>query len=164
MSKFFNDILQSDEFREEFFVAESQARLANLLDEKGISRAELARLLDVSRARITQIFSDDARNLTLRLLARSFLALGEEPTIVTKRELEVLRSKVGSLSKDGPPLRRRSDASRDVLTASMIADLLRASADHEFGEQEKGSRRKDSARQWAEEGSNVLPFRGAAHG
>jgi transcriptional regulator with XRE-family HTH domain len=75
MNNPFGEILGSDEFREELFIAETQARLSQMLDDKGVSRAELARKLSVSRARVTQIFADDANNLTLKLLARSLLPL-----------------------------------------------------------------------------------------
>ena len=61
MGNKFQKVFESEEFREEFFVAKAQAELAALLDERGISRAELARKLNVSRARVTQIFSDEAR-------------------------------------------------------------------------------------------------------
>jgi transcriptional regulator with XRE-family HTH domain len=66
---------------EEGFVVEVQSFLQELMDEKNVSRSELARRMGVSRGRITQIFSDECTNLTIRLLARAVHALGEVPAI-----------------------------------------------------------------------------------
>lgn len=65
-------------FAEESAVVEVQSLLHQLMEDKGWSRADLARAMDVSRARVTQIFSDECKNLTVRLLARAMTALGEE--------------------------------------------------------------------------------------
>lgn len=161
MSNKFQKVFESEEFREEFFVANTQAHLASLLEERGVSRAELARKLNVSRARVTQIFSDEAKNLTLRLLARSFFALDEEPVILTKSEYDRLLSQGRSLGS-GQMSDRRASAASDILTTSLIAELLRASEtksqDHDK------SRRADSAREWAEGGPNVVPIRRTANG
>lgn len=64
-------------FAEEALVVDAQVFLHNLMEEKGVSRAELARRMGVSRARVTQMFSDECTNLTIRLLARAAHALGE---------------------------------------------------------------------------------------
>jgi transcriptional regulator with XRE-family HTH domain len=161
MADIFNNIIQGAEFREELFVAQSQARLSEMLDDKGVSRAELARKLGVSRARVTQIFSDEATNLTLRLLARSFLALEEEPVILTRSEYERLKDGTNSQPSGarGSDKRRRST---DGLSTSLIADLLRAN-DIEL-DQERPGRRPDNAKQWAEAGSNVVPLRRSTNG
>lgn len=66
---------------EESFVVEVQSFLQELMNDKNVSRAELARRMGVSRGRITQIFSDECTNLTIRLLARAVHALGEVPAI-----------------------------------------------------------------------------------
>lgn len=71
-------------FAEEDFVVEAQTFLHSLMEEKGVSRSELARAMGVSRARVSQIFSDECKNFTVRLLARATHALGEAP-IVTRR-------------------------------------------------------------------------------
>jgi transcriptional regulator with XRE-family HTH domain len=156
MTDIFKNLFQSAEFREEFFVAQSQARLSEMLEDKGISRAELARKLDVSRARVTQIFSDDAKNLTLRLLARSFFALDEEPVIITKSEYERLKKRATpqAAGENANNQRRRST---DVLSSNLIADLLRAN-DVEM-DQDRSGRRPDNAKQWAGVTSNVVPLR-----
>lgn len=165
MSNKFSDLFRSDEFKEELFVAEAQARLQMLLEDRGVTRAELSRKLGVSRARVTQIFSDDAKNLTLRLLARSFIALGEEPVVLPKGEYERLVSCVEE-ARSGRKARVRSgvEGQNGVLTASLIAEALRNSAQMQLNDCEKPSRRSNTAKTWAECGTNVIPMRRAANG
>lgn len=64
-------------FAEEALVVDVQLFLHNLMLEKGFNRADLAKAMGVSRARVTQIFSDDCKNFTVRLFARAAGALGE---------------------------------------------------------------------------------------
>lgn len=159
MNDVFQSILQSAEFGEEHFVAGSQARLAEMLDEKGISRAELARKLGVSRPRVTQIFSDDATNFTLRLLARSFIALGEEPVILTRKEYDRLRANAEPDASRGT---LRSHHKPDPLSAALIAELLRASDVR--GEPDRPNKKMGNVDEWAKCGSNVVPLRMTANG
>lgn len=78
---------------EEGFVVEVQSYLQELMNHAGINRSELARRMGVSRARVTQIFSDDCTNLTIRLLAKAAHAMGEEPRIDSEltRRLRTVR-------------------------------------------------------------------------
>lgn len=71
------DMEQTAIFAEEAFVVDVQSFLHHMMEEKGMSRADLAKAMGVSRARITQIFSDEAKNFTVRLLARAAHAMGE---------------------------------------------------------------------------------------
>lgn len=87
-------------FAEEDLVVELQTLLHGLMQEKGISRAELARLMGVSRARVTQIFSDDCKNFTVRLLARALYALGEKAVISCEREEKGGRSREAFLDQE----------------------------------------------------------------
>lgn len=68
-------------FAEEALIVDAQSLLQDLLDEKGLSRADLARAMGVSRARVTQLFSDECKNFTLRLWARALFAIGEEAIV-----------------------------------------------------------------------------------
>lgn len=88
-------------FAEEAAVVEVQALLQELMEKKGWSRADLARSMNVSRARITQIFSDECTNLTVRVLARAFIALGEELKVGAATR-EVSRGSVDCSTIDPP--------------------------------------------------------------
>lgn len=68
-------------FAEEAFVVDVQAFLYEMMESKQVSRADLAKAMGVSRARISQLFSDDCKNFTVRLLARAMHALGETPRL-----------------------------------------------------------------------------------
>jgi transcriptional regulator with XRE-family HTH domain len=68
---------------EDTLIADVQFAIHNLMEAKGMSRADLARALKVSDARISQIFHDNPKNLTLRTLARIFHVLGEEPQLTS---------------------------------------------------------------------------------
>lgn len=56
-------------FEEERLVVDATEQIIKAMDGSGMSRAELARLLETSRANVTQLL-DGRRNLTLRTLAR----------------------------------------------------------------------------------------------
>lgn len=79
-------------FAEEAFIADVQFAIHNLMLDKKVSRAKLARALNVSQPRITQMFGDTAKNLTLRTVARVFHILGEEPRISSERLDQLLHS------------------------------------------------------------------------
>jgi len=81
----------STDFAEEMLVAEIQSVLEDLLDQKGYSRADLAKKMGVTKARVTQIFSD-TQNFTVRLIARAFHALGER-VVVGHRSLSDVETK-----------------------------------------------------------------------
>jgi DNA-binding Xre family transcriptional regulator len=70
---------------EEAVIADAQFVIHNLMADAGVSRADLARELGVSQARVTQMFSDEANNLTLRTLGRVFRVLGQECRITCDR-------------------------------------------------------------------------------
>ena len=61
---------------EERLVYEVQKAVRGLLKRKGVKAAELARLLGVSEARVNQMLGGEAKNLTLRTLARIHHVLG----------------------------------------------------------------------------------------
>lgn len=68
-------------FAEEAFVVDVQSFLHQMMIDKGFTRSQLAEAMGVSRARVTQVFSDECKNFTIRFLARAFFALGEEPRV-----------------------------------------------------------------------------------
>lgn len=157
MTNIFNKVIDSELFREEYFVSEIQARLSDIMDNKGISRAELARKLGVSRARVTQIFSDEANNFTIRLLFNVFLALEEEPIILTKQEYQKLKKQEETKPSGETP---KGFAG---LSDQLIAELLDKIS---FGsnEADRASKRAANAEDWAKTGSNVVSFERYANG
>ncbi|HEX4183363.1 MAG TPA: helix-turn-helix transcriptional regulator [Caulobacteraceae bacterium] len=89
---------QTASYAEEAIVVEAQAMLHCVMEEKQVSRSDLAKAMGVSRARVTQLFSDDAPNFTLRFLARAFHALGEkvEFTCEVHKKFEMRRQILAS--------------------------------------------------------------------
>ncbi len=70
---------------EEELIVDVQVAIHTLMLDRGLSRADLARELGVSQARVSQMFSDDAKNLTLRTVAKIFRVLGQECRITCDR-------------------------------------------------------------------------------
>ena len=77
----FEQLMESPEFRKlyaiEGLVAEAGEFIARLMEERKVTKAELARRLGKSRAYITQMLSGST-NLTIRTLAEVAYALGAE--------------------------------------------------------------------------------------
>lgn len=73
---------------EEAFLLMAQTQMQRLLNEKQMRYRDLAARLGVSVARISQMFGDEASNLTIRTVARIYHHLGEEPMIISRREFE----------------------------------------------------------------------------
>lgn len=61
---------------QERLVVDVQVAIQQLLVKRGLRQSDLADLLGVSAARVSQMFGDEARNLTLRTLGRIFHVLG----------------------------------------------------------------------------------------
>ena len=72
---------------EERFLLAAQVEIQRLLNEKGLRYKDLAHRLGVSEARVSQLFGDDANNLTIRTIAKIFHKLGETPKLMTERAL-----------------------------------------------------------------------------
>lgn len=81
------ELRSSPEFAEERLVSSFQSLLQETLDKRGMSKSDLAKKMGVSKARVSQMFSD-SQNFTLRLVANAFFALGEEVTIYRSSDLE----------------------------------------------------------------------------
>lgn len=73
---------------EERFLVMTQAEMQRLLNDHGIKHAHLAKRLGVSEARVSQMFGDDASNLTIRTIARVFYHLNEKPVLMARAEFE----------------------------------------------------------------------------
>lgn len=88
--------MQSREYEmilaEERAIAHVQAMAIRLLEEKKIRKAQLARDLNVSEARISQIFGGDPSNLTIKKAAQLFFAMGEE-LVITCRKIDEMNAR-----------------------------------------------------------------------
>ena len=68
---------EAEVFAVEHFIADTQFRLHQLLEVKGVSRSELAAKLGVPKSRVTAMFGSHS-NLTLQTVGRILFALGEQ--------------------------------------------------------------------------------------
>ena len=174
---------ESPEFAEEMLVADIQSALEQLLHEKGCTRADLARRMGVSKARVTQIFSD-SQNFTVRLVARAFHALGENVCIIPdgrdERWKAVVASgadtvEIKSMEQAPSPPESKDRRSWELSNIDGIVDALQDHCDLISGLQnalerhsEKSPRRagtgsaettRSQVRDWERYGGNVLPLR-----
>lgn len=78
------DLMEDPEFRRllavEALVAEASEAIARRMDEQNVSKADLARRLNKSRAWVTQLLSGKA-NMTIRTLADIAYTLGTEVSL-----------------------------------------------------------------------------------
>jgi len=70
-------------FQQERLLFDVTEQMCKSMQEKGVSRSQLAELLGKSKGRISQIL-DGERNLTLRVVANVFTALGQSLTVSTE--------------------------------------------------------------------------------
>ncbi len=73
---------------EERFLVMVQTEMQRLLNDHGIKHSHLAKRLGVSEARVSQMFGDDASNMTIRTIARVFHNLEERPVLIAKSEFD----------------------------------------------------------------------------
>lgn len=78
---------------EETLVAEAQMLLHMMMKEKGVSQAQLARMLGVSRAHVSQLFSLEPKNLSLKKVARIASILGSSVTLTDRSYFQRLRDR-----------------------------------------------------------------------
>lgn len=76
------------EIAEAEFIVAVQSEIQRVMNEKGLRARDLSKRLNVSEARISQMFGDQAKNLTIRTIAKLFYHLGDNPVITTQCQLE----------------------------------------------------------------------------
>ncbi len=83
--KTLNDLLTEDSalFHEEMLILRATELVAMAMEQEHVSKAELARRLNKSKAFVTQCLNG-GRNLTLRTLADLLAALGKEVVLETE--------------------------------------------------------------------------------
>jgi transcriptional regulator with XRE-family HTH domain len=93
-SDYLKNRMKDPEFKrlvcQERLIADAQEEISRLLEEKNVSKAELAKRLNKSKSFVTQLLNS-GRNLTLRTIADVFTALGSE-AIVKEKEKEVQKA------------------------------------------------------------------------
>lgn len=72
------------------FIVSTQIKVLALMKDEGVSRADLARRLRVSRSRVTQLFGDRP-NLTAETIARLFFVLGDTAEVTSPKVQAILR-------------------------------------------------------------------------
>ncbi len=94
--------LDKDEIRrlqaEENLIIDAQFLIQSLMNEKNMTKADVAKTLGLSKARLSQIMGTNS-NLTLRVLARIIDALGES--------VEIKKAEKGVKIKEEPVSDRR---------------------------------------------------------
>jgi transcriptional regulator with XRE-family HTH domain len=73
---------------EEALILDAQIAIQRVLNERGMTQAELARVLGVTESYVSQMLGDSARNLTLRTIARVMHALNETALLTTRRRVK----------------------------------------------------------------------------
>jgi len=73
---------------EEALIIDAQIAIQRVLNQKGISQAQLAQALGVTESYVSQMLGDSARNLTLRTIARVMHALDETALLTTQRHVK----------------------------------------------------------------------------
>lgn len=87
------DLLGPKKGEEEVFAIEdlvfsTQVALQKAMNQHGVTNKELSERLGMSPARVSQVFSTNGTNLTLKTIARIAHALGEDFEFVRKNDLQ----------------------------------------------------------------------------
>lgn len=72
------------------FILYVQTEIQKIMNIKGVRPKDLSKRLQVTEARVSQLFGDQAKNLTLRTIARVFYHLDETPVICSLQEFQQL--------------------------------------------------------------------------
>ncbi len=122
---------QADDYElilaQERLVVDVQVAIQQLLVKRGLRQGDLAALLGVSPARVSQMFGDEARNLTLRTLGRIFHVLGTRCVV---READDAAAVEGEMPDAAPAgfVETDVDVSEGKVAPADIADFVRAAA------------------------------------
>ncbi len=85
---------EKEAFAIEALVFSVQIALQKAMQKNGVTNKELAERLGMSPARVSQVFSSNGPNLTLKTIARIQHALGEEFEILSKSDLQASEPKM----------------------------------------------------------------------
>ena len=107
---------------EQDIVLDVQFMLLDLIAEKGLTRAQAAKLAGISSARFSQLMKAEA-NPTLRTVAGLFLALGDRVSVERKSQKKKAHN-TGSWDLPGEPSRDLSYGARTSYSGSELARLV----------------------------------------
>lgn len=95
------DALDCDDrlFQERFLLL-VQTNIQGLLNRKKLRYRDLSKRLGVSEARVSQMLSDEASNLTIRTLARIYHCLDETPLLVTQSAMDRIAGHLPACNED----------------------------------------------------------------
>jgi len=74
---------EEEDFATEALVFSTQVALQKAMNRKGVGKKELSERLGISPARVSQIFSSNGPNLTLKTIARIAHAIGEDFELIS---------------------------------------------------------------------------------
>jgi len=74
---------EEEDFATEALVFSTQVALQKAMNRKGVGKKELSERLGISPARVSQIFSSNGPNLTLKTTARIAHAIGEDFELIS---------------------------------------------------------------------------------
>lgn len=76
---------------EEEFIADAQMYLLNLMGKQGISKADLARKLGISKSAVSQMFGNEPTNFSMRKFARIAAVLGAKVSVSPQADVDAQR-------------------------------------------------------------------------
>lgn len=85
---------EEEAFAIEALVFSVQIALQKAMQKHGVSNKELAERLGMTPARVSQIFSSNGPNLTLKTIAKIQHALGEEFEFLSKSDVQATKPKI----------------------------------------------------------------------
>lgn len=118
---------REERLAEERLLLAAQTAMQKALNERGLRYRDLAKLMVVSEARVSQIFGDDAGNLTIRTIAKVFHHLEEVPLLITRTDFDRQLAQAAGEAFDAEPVWVFADGNRHredfEVSAEVVADL-----------------------------------------
>lgn len=96
----FEEVFSSDDFEEkvedkvEEIVLSFQLAVQDAMDQKGVTKKQLAELMNVKPARVSQLLGGHAENLTLKSIAKVALVLDVDFDLVNRAELVAMKARL----------------------------------------------------------------------
>ena len=120
---------REDVLFEEAFLLQVQCFIQELLNEKRLKYRDLSKRLGVSEARVSQMFGEDASNLTIRTIARIFYQLGERPVLLSERECGKLDAAGDGYTAGDDWTMVATDIDRFAVARAQVIDMSKATAE-----------------------------------